>query len=103
MGKNLCLKINKNQPINALRFVNGEFIVDVVKIGEETRLEIKKLYEDWLKRTAYEILKERTEIYAQKVQVTVKKISVKNSLKSRWASLTKKDSINYNIPLIKAP
>jgi predicted metal-dependent hydrolase len=104
LGKNCYLKINRNQPTDALRFVNGKFIIDVANsnASEDTRLQTKKLYEEWLKRTAYKIFKKRTEIYAQKVEVTVKKISVKNSLKSRWASLTKKDSINYNIHLIKA-
>jgi predicted metal-dependent hydrolase len=52
---------------------------------------------------AQKILKERVEVYAQKVGVNVQKISVKNSLKSRWASLTMRGSINFNIHLIKAP
>jgi predicted metal-dependent hydrolase len=72
-------------------------------INEERKLQIRELYEDWLKRVAHKILKRRVEIYAQKVGVNVQKISVKNSLKSRWASLTKKGSINFNVHLIKAP
>jgi predicted metal-dependent hydrolase len=34
--------------------------------------------------------------------VNVQKISVKNNLRSRWTSLTKSSSINFNVHLIKA-
>lgn len=105
LGKNYRLKIKKNQPTNTMRFVNGEFVVDITTsdTNEERKLQIRELYEDWLKRMAQKILKRRVDTYAQKVGVNVQEISVKNSLKSRWASLTKKDSINFNMHLIKAP
>ena len=105
LGKNYNLRVNKHQPINTIRFEDGEFIVDTISsdINEERKLHIRELYEDWLKRMAQKILKRRVKIYAQRVGVNIQKISVKNSLKSRWASLTKTDSINFNMHLMKAP
>ena len=52
---------------------------------------------------AHNTFKRRVEIYAQRVGANVQNISIKSSLKSRWASLTKTDSINFNMHLIKAP
>jgi predicted metal-dependent hydrolase len=88
-----------------MRFVDGEFVVDITTSdkNEERKLQIRELYEDWLKRMAQKILKRRVEKYTQKVGVNIQKISVKSGLKSRWASLTKKNSINFNMHLIKAP
>lgn len=105
LGKNYHLKIRGNQPTNIIRFFDGQFIVDIMTsdTSQERKSQIRELYEDWLTRMAQNILKERVEIYARKVGVNVQKISVKNSLRSRWASLTKKDSINFNMHLIKAP
>lgn len=105
LGKNYNLRINKNQPTNTIRFENGEFIVDTISsdINGERKLQIRELYEDWLKRLTHKILKRRVEIYAQKVGVNIQKISVKNSLKSRWASLIKNGSIHFNVHLVKAP
>lgn len=104
LGKNHRLRINKNQLRNRIRFVNGEFVVDMTSLDadEDTKSQIRELYERWLRSIAYPILKAKTEIYAQKLGVNVQKISIKNSLKSRWASLTKRDSINFNMHLIKA-
>jgi hypothetical protein len=105
LGKNYNLRINKKQPINTIRFENGEFTVDTISsdINGERKLQIKELYEEWLKRMAHNTFKRRFEIYAQRVGANVQNISIKSSLKSRWASLTKTDSINFNMHLIKAP
>jgi predicted metal-dependent hydrolase len=105
LGMNYSLRINKNQSTNTMKFFDGEFVVDIMAsdINEERKMQIRELYEDWLKRMAQKILKKRIDIYAQKVGVNVPTASVKNSLKSRWASLTKKNSINFSMHLIKAP
>ena len=51
----------------------------------------------------YPILKTRVEKFSQKLNVEVPEIILKRNLKSRWASLTMKESINFNMNLIKAP
>ncbi len=105
LGKNYSLKIKKNQPTQMMKFINDEFVVNITAADgdEESKLQIKELYEDWLKRMAQKILLRRVKIYGQKVGVNIQKILVKDTLKSRWASLTKKNSINFNMHLIKAP
>jgi predicted metal-dependent hydrolase len=104
-GKNYPLRISKNQARNTLRFINGEFIANITSsaVNKDSKSKVRQLYDDWLKRIAYPILKNKTEIYAQRLDVNVQKISVKNNLRSRWASLTKSSSINFNVHLIKAP
>jgi predicted metal-dependent hydrolase len=73
------------------------------RIDEDARLQIKYLYEYWIIRMANPILKTNVEIYSQKLGVDAPDILIKNNLKSRWASLTRKRSINFNMHLIKAP
>ena len=99
------MRINKNQSTNSLTFFNGEFLVSITgsKIDENIRLLIKNLYEEWIIGIAYPILRNRVGTYSHKLGVKVQKILVKDNLKSRWASLTRKGSINFNMHLIKAP
>jgi predicted metal-dependent hydrolase len=105
LGRNYSLKIKKNQSTNTMRFVDGKFVVYIIAtdLNKEIRSQIRGLYEDWLKRSAQKNFKRRVEIYAQEVGVNIQKVSVKNNLKSRWASVTKNGSIHFNIHLIKAP
>jgi predicted metal-dependent hydrolase len=105
LGKNYRLKIKMNRPTNTMRFIDDEFVVNIItsNINEERKTQIRELYEEWLLIMAQKILKRKVETYAQRVGVNVQKISMKNTLKSRWASLTKKDSINFSMHLIKAP
>jgi predicted metal-dependent hydrolase len=105
LGQNYHLVIYENQQRDTIEFVNREFVVSITSSHEDkdTKSKVRELYEEWLKRTAYQILKQKTEMYAQKAGVRVHEISVKSSLKSRWASLTSKGSINFNMHLIKAP
>ena len=64
---------------------------------------MKQLFEEWTIKIAYQVLKTKVESYSQNLGVHAQKILVKSNLKSRWASLTKKRSINFNMHLIKAP
>ena len=88
-----------------MTFVDGHFVVDITsdRIDEDARSLMKHLYEEWIIRIAYPILKGKVENYSQNLGVNVQKILVKDSLKSRWASVTRKGSINFNMHLIKAP
>lgn len=88
-----------------MTFTNSRFIVDISTpmIDEDTKHLIEQLYEEWIIRNAYPILKSKIEAYSQKLGVHVQRILVKRNLKTRWASLTRKGSINFNINLIKAP
>jgi predicted metal-dependent hydrolase len=105
LGKNYPIEINTNQSRNTLTFLNGKFIVNITssRISGDARSQFKLLYENWAIEMAYPILKSKVETFIQKLNVDIQKISVKRNLKSRWASLTKKGSINFNMHLIKAP
>jgi predicted metal-dependent hydrolase len=86
-------------------FTDGHFIVDISSpmIDKDARSLIKELYEEWIIRIAYPTLKTKVETYSQKLGVNVQRILIKSNLKSRWANLTRKESINFNTNLIKAP
>jgi predicted metal-dependent hydrolase len=105
LGQNYPLIINTKHLRSALAFANGKFSVDITRsrIDDKARLLIRRLYEEWVIEMAYPISKTRVEKFSQKLSVVVPKIILKRNLKSRWASLTKKRSINFNMHLIKAP
>jgi|SRR5215216_6245710 len=63
---------------------------------------LKKLYENWIKENAQSIFEDKVRKYSKKLGVRVKPIIMKN-LRNRWGSLTKKEVINLNLNLIKAP
>jgi predicted metal-dependent hydrolase len=105
LGKNYPLKTNMNQSRNTLTFANGIFIVNITnsRIDDGAKIMIKHLYDNWTVEMAYQLLKTKVDKFSQKLKVDVPKIFLKKNLKSRWASLTKKGSINFNMNLIKAP
>ena len=105
LGKNYPVRINTNQLRNTLTFDSEKFTVYIMnsRIDDEVKSLIRQLYEDWVIETAYPILKTRVEKFSQKLNVDIPKIILKRMLKSRWASLTRKKSINFNMSLIKAP
>ena len=105
LGKNYPLRINRKQLRNTLTFADGQFVADISssRIDGEARSLMKQLFEEWTIKIAYRVLKTKVESYSQKLGVHAQKILVKSNLKSRWASLTKKRSINFNMHLIKAP
>ena len=63
---------------------------------------LKKLYESWLIEKAHDVFEDKVEKHSKRIGVRVKQIAVKN-LRNRWGSLTKKDVVNLNINLMKAP
>ena len=63
---------------------------------------IRKLYQQWLSSTAHKTFAQKVEQYSKLVNVTIKKITIKN-LKGRWGAITKVGGINLNANLIKAP
>ena len=77
--------------------------IPTYRIDDEAKSLIRQLYEEWEIGTAYPILKTRVEKFSQKLNADVSKIFLKRNLKSRWASLTREESINFNMNLIKAP
>lgn len=104
LGENYPLRISKNQSENNFVFADDHFVVGISshELDENARSRIRKLYEEWIAKTAYPILKSKVETYSQKLGVNVQRILIKNNIKSRWASVTREGTINFNINLIKA-
>jgi len=70
---------------------------------EELKNKIKNLYNKWLNQKAKDLFIIKINTYSKIIEVyPPKKIILKN-LKNRWGSVTKKDTINLNRNLIKAP
>jgi predicted metal-dependent hydrolase len=101
MGNNYPLAINRNQSSNSIEIVDGKFSVHV-KSAELSGNILQKLYENWIAEKAQHIFDNKVRRYSKKLGVRVILIVIKN-LKNRWGSLTKKDVINLNVNLLKAP
>ena len=68
----------------------------------ESKEEIRYLYNDWLISQANQIFKEKVSQYSKIIDVNPNRIVIKN-LKNRWGSVTKNKTINLNVNLMKAP
>jgi predicted metal-dependent hydrolase len=102
LGKNYPLRILRRQAITSFDFTNGQFEARIVGVSI-TRKKVERLYNDWLMRTAYHLLKEKVdELSASNNIVRTDKIDVKQ-LRNRWGSLTKRGVLNLNSNVIKAP
>jgi predicted metal-dependent hydrolase len=71
-----------------------------IKINS-SKEKIKSIYEDWLYQTN-QIIQDKVSQYSKTVDVTPKRIVIKN-LKNSWDSVTKNETINLKVNLIKAP
>lgn len=61
-----------------------------------------KLVTDWLRQKAEEVLKKRTQEWAEKIGVEYNNIVLKDQ-KTLWASCSGKKNINYSYRIIKMP
>lgn len=63
-----------------------------------------KVYLDiFYKNQLAKYVQKQVEIFKNKMQVVPKKITIKNRLKTRWASCSSKGNLNFNLILVKAP
>jgi len=109
LGKNYIIDINvakKKTGMDTLDFRDGKFLFTIYNTDEEnefkTKEKVKMLYEDWLKKQAEIIFRNKVETFRKQVKVKPKKIVLKK-LKNRWGSVTRNGTINLNINLIKTP
>ena len=112
LGKNYIIKIvsdkEKRNHQNSVELVNDDVLIFVDNIEEYMDKEllnnkIRNLYNKWLNQKAKEIFIIKINKYSKIIGVfSPQKIVLKN-LKNRWGSVTKKDIINLNRNLIKAP
>jgi predicted metal-dependent hydrolase len=103
LGFNYNLKtIYKDKSDEKIEFSDDTFIVYLQTIQNNSKEKIRCLYEDWLTHQANQIFNDKVDQYSKIVDVTPKRIVIKN-LKNRWGSVTKNKTINLNVNLMKAP
>ena len=113
LGKNYKLRIivsdkekKKNQ--NSIELVDDDLLIFVDNTDEHMDKEllknkIRNLYNKWLNQKAKEFFIIKINKYSKIIGVFPPQKIVLKNLKNRWGSVTKKDIINLNRNLIKAP
>jgi predicted metal-dependent hydrolase len=79
-----------------------EFSRDTFILAEKYNGKAKKLFTDWYKEQALEILSERTQIMANQAGLSYSSVRVTSATR-RWGSCSKTGRINFTWRLIMAP
>jgi predicted metal-dependent hydrolase len=101
LGKNYSLIIEPG-PQSTCKIHQDNFIVSVNNLKVDSTSEIKQLLRKWYQQQAEIILLEKTEKYAEIIDVRPSKITIK-TFKSRWGSCSIHGNIQYNWKIIMAP
>lgn len=104
LGTNYKMSIiskNENE-IEKLEFNNNEFVINLHKDTIDQKSRIEKLYITWLNEMARKIFKEKVEVFSEAMGIYPSVFVLKN-LKNRWGSLSKDQTINLNVNLVKTP
>ncbi|MDN5847976.1 MAG: M48 family metallopeptidase, partial [Candidatus Nitrosocosmicus sp.] len=98
----LRIEVNSESGTERLEFKEDQFIVYLRSnsLGQENG--IKNLYLNWLREMANKIFKDKVYEYSKTIGVNPKQVVLKN-LKNRWGSLSKNQTVNLNVNLIKTP
>jgi len=107
--------LNVNEDCDSVRLVDDKFLFDLVYYDDDIdtsrgiynplhdrQERIKKLYDEWIYKQGEKILKEKVDALKEIVKANPKKVLIKK-LKDRWGSVTKNNSVNLNVNLVKAP
>ncbi|HJT85971.1 MAG TPA: SprT family zinc-dependent metalloprotease [Nitrososphaeraceae archaeon] len=110
LGKNYNLRIvSNNKRKNSIEIIDDDnllIFVDNFEIDEDTELlknKVRYLYNKWLNQKAKEIFLIKIKKYSKLIGVSPPQRIILKNLKNRWGSVTKKDTINLNRNLVKAP
>lgn len=96
LGKNYKLEIVKKN-ISSLRFENKKFY-----LSKANRDRANKIFKNWYKRKAKELLLPKIKYYSDTLGVDYNKVLIRE-MKYRWASCTNMSNLVFNWRIIKAP
>ena len=105
LGKEYTLEVVERSSNRAeVRMQDDKIIVYITHglLGEQRKQTIKKILEKWYRKRFSEIVNEKTEQYSVKLNVTPRKVFIKDQ-KTRWGSCSVKGNVNFNWRLVMAP
>ena len=97
---------DKEEKQNSIEIVNDNLLVFVEAFDMNKDIlknKIRYLYNKWLNQKSKDIFIIKINKYSRIIGVHPPKKIVLKNLKNRWGSITKKDTMNLNRNLIKAP
>ena len=109
LGKNYNLRlVFDNERKNSIDIVDDNLLICVDNLDINMDMELIKdkvryLYNKWLSQKAKEFFLTKIKKYSKIIGVYPPQRIILKTLKNRWGSVTKKDTINLNRNLIKAP
>jgi predicted metal-dependent hydrolase len=71
-------------------------------LSESFLSDAKQLFEQWYRKQAYEVIKDRVRLYAETAGLSFKRISITGARK-RWGSCGPKGTLNFSWRLIMSP
>ncbi len=101
LGKNYSLVIEPGAQ-STCKIHQNNFLVSVSGLNVDNTAAIKQILSKWYQQQAEIVLLEKTENYAEIIDVRPSKITIK-SFKSRWGSCSIHGNIQYNWKIIMAP
>jgi predicted metal-dependent hydrolase len=87
-----------------IRDVTQPLVVNEKKflLSESFLPDAKQLFEQWYRKHAYEVIKDRVRLYAETAGLSFKRITITGARK-RWGSCGPKGTLNFSWRLIMAP
>lgn len=102
LGNNYSLKIESSNDSDNCKTQQDKLVVSVSGMGTNNTSAIKQIVTNWYQQQAQIVLLKKTERYAEIIDVTPAKITIK-SYKARWGSCSIHGNIQYNWKIIMAP
>ena len=103
LGRNYRLKVQDGHQVGVC--LSGGYLLATIRPteqGEQRQQRIQQYLDSWYKSRALERLTDKTNRYAEQIDVSPSGISVRN-FKSRWGSCDSRGQLVFNWNIIKAP
>jgi predicted metal-dependent hydrolase len=95
LGQTYTLEIVECQAEALL--LDGKFL-----LARSAQAKAAEVFESWYRRQAFDILSQRTALYAGQTGLRYQQVRVKN-LRTRWGSCSNRGNLNFNLRLVMAP